>query len=184
MPTRGFMTDVCVCEMGKRHNLTDFIAVFRLFSSVQFKMVSKRSEKPIIIRSEVSPTLPLKRFQCSSDSDDGPLSSFQGWSFNGSLLQTIDGVMSLALCPPVMSQASQHFRSSEKQATCEGCFFPAGLSARSFPFTMACLQLSPRDYCHLNPRGYGNIFTCVLAVRVIRGLRTNIIMEITYCTSR
>ena len=37
------------------------------------------------------------------------------------LLQAIDGVMSLALCPQVVSQASQHFRSSEKQATCEGC---------------------------------------------------------------
>ena len=59
--------------------------------------------------------------------DDGPLSSFQGrssstFSFNASLLQVINGVMSLALCPQVVSQASQHFRSSEKQATCEGCF--------------------------------------------------------------
>ena len=32
-------------------------------------------------------------------------------------------VMSLAFCPQVVSQAaSQHFRPSEKQATCEGCF--------------------------------------------------------------
>ena len=38
------------------------------------------------------------------------------------LLQAIDGVMSLALCPQVVSQDSQHFRSSEKQAACEGCF--------------------------------------------------------------
>ena len=30
--------------------------------------------------------------------------------------------MSLALCSQVVSQASQHFRFSEKQATCEGCF--------------------------------------------------------------
>ena len=30
--------------------------------------------------------------------------------------------MSLALCPQVVSQAPQHFRFSEKQATCEGCF--------------------------------------------------------------
>ena len=30
--------------------------------------------------------------------------------------------MSLALCPQVVSQASQHFRSSEKQATRDGCF--------------------------------------------------------------
>ena len=43
-------------------------------------------------------------------------------SFHGSLLQAIDGVMSLALCPQVVSQASQHFRSSKNQATCEGCF--------------------------------------------------------------
>ena len=42
--------------------------------------------------------------------------------FHASLLQAIDNVMSLALCPLVMSQARQHFRSSEKQAACEGCF--------------------------------------------------------------
>ena len=59
--------------------------------------------------------------------DDGPLSSFLGRSsrvssFSASLLQVISGVMSLALCPQVVSQASQHFRSSEKQATYEGCF--------------------------------------------------------------
>ena len=59
--------------------------------------------------------------------DDGPLSSFQGKSssassFHLSLLQVISGVMSLVLCLQVVSQASQHFRSSEKQATCEGCF--------------------------------------------------------------
>ena len=30
--------------------------------------------------------------------------------------------MSLALCPQLVSQASQHFRSSEKQAISEGCF--------------------------------------------------------------
>ena len=35
------------------------------------------------------------------------------------LLQAIDGVMSLVLFPQIVSQ---HFRSSEKQAACEGCF--------------------------------------------------------------
>ena len=30
--------------------------------------------------------------------------------------------MSLALCPQVVSQAPQHFRSSKKQATCQSCF--------------------------------------------------------------
>ena len=58
--------------------------------------------------------------------DNGPLLIFQGnslaSSFHASLLQAIDGVMSLALCPQVLSQARQQFRSSEKQATCEGCF--------------------------------------------------------------
>ena len=41
-----------------------------IISSVQFKMVYMRSEKPICAPpslSEVSPKLPLKRFQCSSD---------------------------------------------------------------------------------------------------------------------
>ena len=86
------------------------------------------SEKPICASrclSKISPKLPLKRFRCSSD--DGPPSSFQGRlssapSFKASLLQAISGVMSLALCPQVLSQASQHLRSSEKQANCESCF--------------------------------------------------------------
>ena len=96
---------------------------------VQFKMVSMRSERPICAPprlSEVPPTMPLKRFNIRLI-DDGLLSSFQRRSssaspFHGSLLQAIDGVMSLALCLQVVSQASQHFRSFEKQATCEGCF--------------------------------------------------------------
>ena len=59
--------------------------------------------------------------------DDGSLSSFQGrsssaLSFHASLFQAIDGVMSLVLCPLVVSQAPQHFISSETQAACEGCF--------------------------------------------------------------
>ena len=59
--------------------------------------------------------------------DDGPLSSFQersssASSFHASLLQAISGVMSLVLCLQAVSQAPQHFRSSEKRVTCEGCF--------------------------------------------------------------
>ena len=80
--------------------------------------------------------------------DDGPLSSFQGRSssassFKAFLLQAISGVISLVLCPQVVSQASQHFRSSEKQATCEGCFarqsifsvvsLPSGMSRAVHP---------------------------------------------------
>ena len=59
--------------------------------------------------------------------DDGPLSPFLGRSssassFHASLLQAIDVVMSLALCSQILSQTPQHFRSSETQTTCEGCF--------------------------------------------------------------
>ena len=44
-------------------------------------------------------------------------------SFHACLFQAIDGVMSLALCRQVVSQAPQHFgRDSEKRAICEGCF--------------------------------------------------------------
>ena len=57
------------------------------FSSVQFKMVSMRSEKPIIMRSDPS----LRSFPkcCLSNGsnvpDDGPLSSFQRRSSSASL---------------------------------------------------------------------------------------------------
>ena len=109
-------------------------------------MVPTRSEKPICAPprlSEVSPTLPLKRLQFSS-TDDGPLSSFQvrsavSSSFNVSLLQEINGVMSLALC-------SQHLNTLDLPR-CKPLVkvaLPAILSARSFPFTPACL----RQYTH------------------------------------
>ena len=53
--------------------------------------------------------------------------SFQGRSLSASsshasLLQATDGVMSLALCPQVVSKVPKHFRPSEKQATSNGCF--------------------------------------------------------------
>ena len=59
--------------------------------------------------------------------DDGPLSSFQrrsssAFSFHASLLQTIDGLMFLVLCPQVVSQAPQRFRSWETQV--RGMLFP------------------------------------------------------------
>ena len=59
--------------------------------------------------------------------DAGPLSSFSersssAPSFHASLLQVVDGVMSLPLCPQVVSQTLQHFRSSETPTTCGGCF--------------------------------------------------------------
>ena len=60
--------------------------------------------------------------------DDGSLPLFQGRSsvassFHASLPRVIDGVMSLALCPQAMSQAPQHFRSSETIPNGDtGCF--------------------------------------------------------------
>ena len=74
-----------------------------------------------------------------SEYDDGPLSSFQGRSssassFQASLLPAIDGVPSLALYPQVVSQAPQLVKVA----------LPANLSARSFPFTLAC----PGQYTH------------------------------------
>ena len=59
--------------------------------------------------------------------DNGPHLSFQGRSlstssFHTSLIQAMDGVMSSALSPQVVSQAPQHFRSSETQATRDNCF--------------------------------------------------------------
>ena len=50
------------------------------------------------------------------------------------LLPPFPGVVPLALCPQVLSQAPQHFRPPEAQATCDGCLFHASLSARSFSF--------------------------------------------------
>ena len=75
--------------------------------------------------------------------DDGPLSSFQGRSsnissFHASLLQAIVGVMSLALCLLVLSQAPQHFRSSEKKPLVRVALPASSLTALSFPFTPAC----------------------------------------------
>ena len=45
----------------------------------------------------------------------------RGSSLHTSLLQTIDAVMSLAFCPPAVSQAHRHLRSFETPATRDGC---------------------------------------------------------------
>ena len=69
--------------------------------------------------------------------DDGPLLSYQGrLSSVSSFYTSSSGMMSLALYRQVVSQTSKHFRSSKKQATCEGCF--ACWCVSSFPFTLAC----------------------------------------------
>ena len=104
-----------------------------LFSSVQFSSVQdgiytlgKAHMRSTLSISEVYPTMLLKRFQCSSDWRWPYLvlskKTSSASSFHASLLKAIDSVMSLALCPQVVFQATQHFRSSEKRDTCEGCF--------------------------------------------------------------
>ena len=97
-----------------------------LFSSIWYVCARKNPYAFHPVSQTFPPTLPLKRFQCPSDCrwPSLVLSGNIVWHFllHASLLQAIDGVMFLALCPKVVSQAPQHFRSSEKQATCVGCF--------------------------------------------------------------
>ena len=111
------------------------ICLLHIFFPVQFKMYSKKpictpsclrsfptvaSETvPMFIRLMMALSCPFKEDRLSL-----PLSFTHSFtsSFFYSLLQTINGVMSLALCPQVVSEAPQHFRSSEKQATCEASF--------------------------------------------------------------
>ena len=108
-------------------------AVTNLTENVQFKMVSMRLEKPICalptsLRSPPHPPptasmLPLKQFVRLIY--NGPLSSFQARSSgasgcHASLLQAIDGVLSLDLCQQVVSQVPhRHCRPSS-----DGCFAP------------------------------------------------------------
>ena len=58
----------------------------------------------------------------SSSSSVRPTDDGQGRSSSAFASYAIDGVMSLALCPQVVSQAPQHFRPFETQATYDGCF--------------------------------------------------------------
>ena len=127
-------------SIGKKENDVQFSSVQdgihreeRKQCSVQFKMASTEKKENDVQFCSVQDgiyalgkphmccTLSLRRFPNTVNSsnvhliDDGPLSSFQGRSSsNFSFLQVIDGVMSLALCPQVVLEASQHFRSSEK----------------------------------------------------------------------
>ena len=115
-------------------------------SSVQFKVLPMRSVKPICAPprlSEVSTTLPLKQFQCSSD-----------WRWPSLVLSRKivkrflclcrspgdDSVMSLALCPQVVSQAPQNLRSSETQAARGGYFSRVYNYARSFPHVSSSVK--------------------------------------------
>ena len=108
-----------------------------LISSVHFKMASTHSGKPICAPHRLGrfPSVACENVPQIHLTDEGMnLSSFQrrspsASSFYVSLLQVIDGVMPLALCPRVVPQCPQHFRSSETEATCDGCFFSGPLTA-------------------------------------------------------
>ena len=100
----------------------------------------------------------------SSSFNRGPLSATPGWNFvcatvspqqclwnsfkvwlikalfhpfYASILMAIDCVMFLALCQQVVSQAPQHFRSSEMQAASDGCF-PCQSVCSVIPLTLSC----------------------------------------------
>ena len=122
-------------------------------------MVSMHSQMPIYAPprlSEVSPTLSLKRSQCfvwltmtlsrPFKEDRLVIASFIAFSSRRSY--------SLALCPQVASQPSQHFRYSEKQATCEGCFARQSVyhhSGISWQYTQRIFQggCRPSTHCSL-----------------------------------
>ena len=111
------------------------------------------------------------------------LSSFQGRSsstssFHASLLQAIDGVIRLLLFVQVGSQAPQHFRSSETQATCEGRFarqsswsFPPDISLHSgMSRAVHPQEFSKVDVDHWNmPVWASHIFTfCIKLIESVR----------------
>ena len=79
--------------------------------------------------------------------DDGPLSSFQGRSssassFHACLLQTVDGVISLALYLRVVSQAPRHFREPRTREEPTG---GGGGGGRERACTERCKKQNERD---------------------------------------
>ena len=91
------------------------------FTSVHFKLVSMCSTPSL----RSFPSVAFETVPMFILTDDGPLSSFQGTlysasSFHASLLQAVDGVMSLALC---FSSAciSCHARLLPGRDTAVGC---------------------------------------------------------------
>ena len=76
-------------------------------------------------------------------------------------------MMSLALCPQVESQAPQHFRSSEKQAACEGCF-ASQRGTVSTRHRLCLLSRRPKPFCSHADRGAP---TGAFALRTKSGVR-------------
>ena len=86
--------------------------------------------------------------------DDGPFPFFQGRSSSSPSLYTslvhAVGVVFLALCPQVESQAPQHFTASETQAACDGVFACRSVCSVMSVVTLAC----PGQY-ELHPQSEG-----------------------------
>ena len=123
-------------------------------------MVSTRSEKPIYAPpclSEVFlwPSFAFKSFNVRL-TDDVPFSSFQERSLTRFpfLPYAIYGMMSLALCPQVVSQAPPHLRLSETQTAFDACF---AASPSAVALTLEC----PVQYTKESGRRWtSNVATC------------------------
>ena len=90
-------------------------------------MVYVRSEKPVCVLWSVPNVSSLKRFQCSSDWRWLYHRPFKEDRLALSLYTPFCSWRLIALCPKVVFPAPQHFRASEKQASCEVCFAPQSL---------------------------------------------------------
>ena len=123
------------CWLLRLCNYVGFVVVF---SSVQFSSVQDGMYalgKAHILLSEVFPTLRLKRFQCS-------------WltmasSFHASLLQEVDGVMSLALCRQECLKLLNTLDLPRRKPLMRVASH-ANVSAQAFPLLPAC----PGQYTH------------------------------------
>ena len=163
-----------------KHNNSDTLeSGFIVLSSDQLKVKPTRAPTHL---SEVSPTLPSKLFQCWSEWQNHI--SFRGELataafFYASLLQMVNGVMSLALYTylQIEFQAPQHSRSSRTQATVCNVPLPADPRIQSFPLTPQCPGVHRNLWnsqmpIHLSGRGVGgvggytpeSVYFCDLAV--------------------
>ena len=84
--------------------------------------------------------------------DDSSFSPFKGRSSTASSFNPLSrkrsfGVVPLALCPCIVLQDPQHFRSSERQATCDAGFSPSVLLLGHFPLTPACPGMCVHSLC-------------------------------------
>ena len=116
-----------ICVLRKFHMRSTLSIDISSFPIVAFETV------PMLIRLPMSLSRPFKE-----DSQALPPCL--------SLLQAISGVISLALCLQLVSQAPQHFRSSEKQATCEGRFARQSVCSVIFLHSGMSRAVHPQEF--------------------------------------